>query len=132
MCGISGLVNFADSRFIIQRMNLALKHRGPDAEGIWNDDYLTLGHRRLSIIDLSELANQPFVKGNLAIVYNGEIYNYPELRKNLIKEGVLFRTNSDTEVILELFRQYGEKSFSMLLGMFAFCIYDFKNRKATW
>ncbi len=124
MCGINGLIGISDARGIIQFMNDALRHRGPDAEGIWQDERVALGHRRLSIIDLSADANQPFVKDGLVIVYNGEIYNYKELRRELEKTGVRFRTNSDTEVILELFRRDGRESFAKLLGMFAFCIYD--------
>lgn len=129
MCGINGLIGFSNAKKIIEAMNETLKHRGPDASGEWVDGNVALGHRRLSIIDLSAEANQPFIKGGLAIVYNGEIYNFTELRKELEDEGVNFRTHSDTEVILELFRVYREKSFDKLSGMFAFCIYDIQHRE---
>src|SRR3989338_1187108 len=130
MCGINGLIGFSDSKELISSMNETIRHRGPDAEGSWSDGSMTLGHRRLSIIDLSSAANQPFIKDGLAIVYNGEVYNFPELRKELAKRGVIFRTRSDTEVILELFRLHGEESFSNLEGMFAFCIYNMRSKEA--
>lgn len=126
MCGINGLLNFKDAGRFITLMNDSVRHRGPDAQGCWSDDFLTLGHRRLSIIDLSEAANQPFVKDNLSIVYNGEIYNFLQLKEELKSRGVVFRTKSDTEVVIELFRQQREGSFTRLRGMFAFCIYDMK------
>ena len=129
MCGISGLVGFENSRAIIRLMNDSLKHRGPDAEGEWFGGTVALGHRRLSIIDLSVEANQPFIKDGLVIVYNGEVYNFPELRDELKRKGISFRTRSDTEVVLELFRAYKEESFSKLLGMFSFCIYDIATRE---
>jgi len=129
MCGINGLVGFPQAKSIIIQMNELSKHRGPDAEGIWEDPYVTLGHKRLSIIDLSPQANQPFMKGNLVIVFNGEIYNFLELREELIKKGTRFQTRSDTEVILELFREKRERSFTDLIGMFAFCIYDVQKRE---
>lgn len=124
MCGINGLISFSDSKKFINLMNEAIKHRGPDAEGEWFSRNVTLAHRRLSIIDLSSLANQPFIKDGLVIVYNGEIYNFLKLRDKLLKKGIKFRTRSDTEVVLELFRVYGVESFNMLLGMFSFCIYN--------
>lgn len=124
MCGINGLIGFKDGKQLIAGMNTTLSHRGPDAEGIWSEDNIALGHRRLSIIDLTAAANQPMVKSGLVITYNGEIYNFKELKQELISKGVTFSTNSDTEVILELFRVYRENSFAKLLGMFAFSIYD--------
>jgi len=124
VCGINGLIGFSDSRQLIEAMNKAIAHRGPDAEGLWQDNNIALGHRRLSIIDLSAKANQPFIKRNLVVVYNGEIYNFPELKKDLKSRGVEFTTDSDTEVLLELFRVYREDSFNKLIGMFSFCIYD--------
>jgi len=129
MCGINGLIGFSDSKELIHSMNETIRHRGPDAEGEYIDKNIALGHRRLSIIDLSTQANQPFIKDGLVIVYNGEIYNFPELRKGLEQRGIVFRTHSDTEVILELFRVYREKSFNKLLGMFSFCIYDMKSKE---
>lgn len=129
MCGINGLVGFPNQKNFISCMNEALKHRGPDAQGEWSDNHVSLGHCRLSIIDLSAAANQPFVKDNLVIVYNGEIYNFPELRNDLLKKGIKFRTSSDTEVLLEMFRVYRENSFDKLIGMFAFCVYDVKTKE---
>jgi asparagine synthase (glutamine-hydrolysing) len=129
MCGINGLIGFSNAKDIIVSMNETIKHRGPDAEGVWNSNFLFLGHRRLSIIDLSKEANQPFVKDNLVIVYNGEIYNFLELKEELKKKGVIFRTNSDTEVVLELFKVYREECFAKLIGMFAFCIYDMARKE---
>jgi asparagine synthase (glutamine-hydrolysing) len=129
MCGINGLIGFPDPKRLIQAMNESIKHRGPDAEGQWSDNHITLGHRRLSIIDLSSLANQPLIKDNLIIVYNGEVYNFLELKEDLLKKGVTFRTKSDTEVVLELFRIYRQESFSKLIGMFSFCIYDARRKE---
>lgn len=124
MCGINGIIGFNNSKFLINQMNETLKHRGPDSDGTWFCDQLALGHRRLSIIDLSIQANQPFIKDNLIIVYNGEVYNYPELKNELLDTGVKFKSNSDTEVILELFKKYRELCINKLIGMFSFCIYD--------
>lgn len=129
MCGINGLINFSDSKRFIALMNEAVRHRGPDAEGEWFNENVALGHRRLSIIDLSERANQPLVKGNLAIVHNGEIYNFLELREGLLRRGIEFKTDSDAEVILELFRIHREESFNKLVGMFSFCIHDVRKKE---
>ncbi len=129
MCGINGLSGFPEGAALVQNMNQAIRHRGPDAEGVWQDECLTLGHRRLSIIDLSPEANQPMARDGFIIVYNGEIYNFRELREDLKRKGALFKTRSDTEVVLELFRHYREESFSKLQGMFAFGLYDCKNKE---
>jgi asparagine synthase (glutamine-hydrolysing) len=106
----------------------SIAHRGPDAEGIFADEChgvpVQLGHRRLSIIDLSDAANQPFEKHGLVLVYNGEIYNYRELSKELAQSGVTFRTTSDTEVLLEAWRRWGPDCLSKLRGMFAFALLD--------
>lgn len=103
-------------------MNNAIAHRGPDASETWSNNRCGFGHVRLSIIDLSTRSNQPFIKGSLIIVFNGEIYNYKELRSNI--HDAVFTTESDTEVILELWRIHGPHSLSMLRGMFSFSIYD--------
>lgn len=129
MCGINGLIGFQGQESLISGMNDALRHRGPDAEGQWHGGRISLGHRRLSIIDLSREANQPFVKDGLVVVYNGEIYNFPELKSELASQGVYFKTNSDTEVLLEMFRRYRQESFALLRGMFSFCIHDVKNNE---
>src|SRR4051812_1093990 len=111
-----------------------IAHRGPDADGF--EDLLPsapvqLGQRRLSIIDLSSAADQPFVSDGLHLVYNGELYNYRELREVLRSHGVRFRTDSDTEVVLEWWRRYGVEGLSRLRGMFAFAVYDEKDRSLT-
>jgi asparagine synthase (glutamine-hydrolysing) len=125
MCGIAGFIGFSNKLEIANRANCLQQHRGPDNQSVWCDDYIALSHQRLSIIDLSENANQPFHKGNLVIVFNGEIYNYKELQTQLQSEKqVKFITSSDTEVVLEMFRHYGKESLDYLIGMFAFAIYD--------
>ena len=133
MCGITGFISFQPffERSDLEAMNNKLQHRGPDAEGFFMDDYCGLGHRRLSIIDLSSRANQPMFSSNdrYVIVYNGEVYNYSEIGASL-KEGAgihnqsKFRTSSDTEMILEAFSQYGVDFLDQLNGMFAIAIYD--------
>src|SRR3989344_3167820 len=124
MCGINGF-NFQDER-LIKEMVGATRHRGPDQEGFYCDNKVSLGHARLSIIDLSDNARQPLWNedGSLAIVFNGEIYNFQELRKKLQEAGHKFRSLSDTEAILHLYEDRGEKCLEDLNGIFAFAIYD--------
>jgi asparagine synthase (glutamine-hydrolysing) len=128
MCGILGTCDLSTSADQLAAMSSAIAHRGPDAAGTWSssDDAhrVQLGHRRLSIIDLSAAANQPFVKDGLALVFCGEIYNYRELRADLQTTGSSFRTNSDTEVLLEAWRRWGPASLRRLRGMFAFALFD--------
>ncbi|MDX1650989.1 MAG: asparagine synthase (glutamine-hydrolyzing) [Brumimicrobium sp.] len=137
MCGISGIVSFNKPVVPqqIEDMTKALSHRGMDAEGIFYDDkgLCALGHRRLSIIDLSEQANQPMhlKESGLTIVYNGEIYNYPEIRKQLENKGVLFNTDSDTEVVLRAFEEWGEECVHRFNGMFAIAVWDIKRKTLT-
>ena len=125
MCGILGAydVGAVDDR-VLATMSEAIAHRGPDAVGAWSGPgdppRVRLGHRRLSIIDLSDAANQPFVKDGLALVFCGEIYNYRELKAELRAAGTSFRTDSDTEVLLEAWRRWGPGSLRRLRGMFAF------------
>ncbi len=124
MCGICG---FVSSKSIdIDKMNQTIIHRGPDAQGKFIDNNLALGHTRLSILDLNEASNQPMISqnGRFIIVYNGEVYNFLELKKELKSLGVKFFKESDTEVILEGFAYWGIKIFEKLNGMFAFSIYD--------
>lgn len=131
MCGIAGLVAESnDLRISVQRMIDALRHRGPDDEGIYVANGATLGHRRLSIIDLAG-GHQPIVdKGaGLSITFNGEIYNYKELRDELIREGVQFTTDTDTEIILRLYQTRGRDVLKSLRGMFAFAIWDERKRE---
>jgi len=134
MCGIAGIfspkkVHQQDVQFV-KKMNDIQKHRGPDDEGVFSDEYCHLGHRRLAIIDLSKDGHQPFVSdnGRFQLVYNGEIYNYIELRDELKRLGWKFRTKTDTEVLLKAYQQYGLACLSKCNGMFAFALYDRQNR----
>ncbi len=126
MCGISGITTNNES--LVKKMILNTSHRGPDNSGIYSDNSVTLGHCRLSIIDLSSNANQPMSNDNesLVISYNGEIYNYLKIRSQLQSQGISFKTNSDTEVILKLYEKEGLESFNKLKGIFAFSIWDKK------
>ena len=130
MCGITGIVAFNDNgkRFFdkIENSVQTLSKRGPDANGIFRHNNITLAHARLSVIDTSEAANQPFSdpSGRYTIIYNGEFYNYKEHRKALENEGTQFRTTSDTEVLLHLYIKEKEKCLEKINGFFAFAIYD--------
>ncbi len=128
MCGIAGCYQQVDGKKLVDVMTDRIAHRGPDSSGIWGheDDQVAiqLGFRRLSIIDLSSAADQPFCKDGLALVYNGELYNYRELRTELAGRGVRFRTESDTEVVLEAWRCWGPDSLRRFRGMFAFALAD--------
>ena len=130
MCGIAGCYQQADGQKLTDIMTDRIAHRGPDASGVWSheDDRVSvqLGHRRLSIIDLSAAADQPLSKGGLTLVYNGELYNYKELRAELASRGVSFVTSSDTEVVLEAWRYWGPASLPRFRGMFAFALADEK------
>ncbi len=133
MCGICGKINLNNEPIdeaLLKRMTLCLSHRGPDDEGLYIKNNIGLGHRRLSIIDLSPLAHQPMSNedGTVWIVYNGEIYNFPELREDLRKKGHLFRSKSDTETIIHLYEEYGVECLKYLKGMFAFAIWDEKDK----
>ena len=129
MCGINGF-NFLDTDKINKMMTLT-ENRGPDAKGVFETQEMTLGHNRLSIIDLSKEANQPFNEDHLTIIFNGEIYNYKSLKEKLISKGIKFKTNSDTEVIIKLFKEYGEDSFKMLSGIFAIAIWNSKENELS-
>lgn len=134
MCGIAGIISpdkAVLNHVVLKKMAAALAHRGPDGEGLWiNKDYRTgLAHRRLSIIDLSEAASQPMhYLDQYSIVYNGEIYNYIELKKDLKKSGYHFTTSSDTEVILAAYDCYKERCLQYFDGMFSFAIWDEKEQ----
>ena len=127
MCGIAGIFHPGTPKPVdpnrIQAMIAALAHRGPDGDGIWTAPGVGLGHRRLSIIDL-EGSPQPMSDGDLTISYNGEIYNFAELRADLIAAGARFRTRGDTEVLLHGWRAWGPSMLDRLNGMFAFAIHD--------
>ena len=132
MCGICGTVNLAD-KGLIQRMTGVLAHRGPDDSGffVFEDDRVALGHRRLSIIDMSEKAHQPMFNDDrsLCIVYNGEIYNYKEITSQLISLGYRFKSNSDTEVVLYAYQEWGKQCLDKMNGMFAFSIWDRRKKE---
>jgi asparagine synthase (glutamine-hydrolysing) len=128
MCGIAGIIEdgFTDRENLIRDMLMSIRHRGPDHTGIIElPGWGVLGHNRLSIIDLTAMANQPFVSndGRYILVFNGEVYNYIELKKTLEADFV-FRTQSDTEVLLAAYQKWGEDCLSRLIGMFAFSIWD--------
>ncbi len=128
MCGIAGFIGKGNKE-ILQAMTNAIKYRGPDDRGFFIKDNVGLAHCRLSIIDLSPAGHQPMsnLQGTIWIVFNGEIYNFQELREELIKKGKYkFRSQTDTEVIIYLYEEYGEEAFSKLNGMFALAIYDFR------
>src|SRR6266852_4684326 len=133
MCGITGIVQFSQNEQvdagILRRMCAAMVHRGPDDEGIYTSGRVGLGMRRLSIIDLST-GHQPISNedGSLWIVFNGEIYNYQELRRDLIRAGHRFRTHSDTETLVHLHEEEGVAGIRKLRGMFAYALWDARRR----
>ena len=127
MCGVAGAFCQPDGADLVVTMADRIGHRGPDADGLRDvsrNGSIQLAHRRLSIIDLSTAADQPFVKDGLSLSYNGELYNYRELREVLRGKGVRFVTESDTEVVLECWREWGPNALRRFRGMFAFAIYD--------
>ena len=129
MCGICGEIRFDNvevNRQTAKKMIDAVSRRGPDNQGLFFSKQLFFGHRRLSIIDVTEKSNQPMTDHslNLTIVFNGVIYNYKELRDKLEKEGYNFFSDGDTEVILKSYHFYGEECVNYFDGVFAFCIYD--------
>lgn len=134
MCGITGIVNLklkSPSEAVLKKMTDAIIHRGPDDGGIEIIGKCGLGNRRLAIIDLSKNAHMPMwnLKGDFCITYNGEIYNYQKLKKDLLRKGYKFHSKSDTEVIVNLYKEYGENCVSKLRGMFALAIWDKKNEE---
>jgi len=135
MCGIAGFVDFAGhdteaARNRIERMTNIIAHRGPDGAGYFVDGHAALGHRRLAIIDVAT-GQQPIgaAQEQVQLIYNGEIYNYLELRRELEARGHRFSTNSDTEVILLGYLEWGEGCVEKLNGMFAFAIWDARTRR---
>lgn len=143
MCGISGIYNLQlkakseklkakslkskeETQKILQKMSQTLSHRGPDDEGFFVDEKIALAHRRLSIIDLTKAGHQPMIRGDLVIVFNGEIYNYIELKEELVAKKYKFQTQTDTEVILASYQEWGEKCLTHFNGMWAFAIYNTK------
>jgi len=132
MCGIVGILGVKTTKkeALSRKMTEVIHHRGPDQDGFFSDENVGLGMRRLSIIDISS-GKQPIenADGSLLIIFNGEIYNYKELRAELLAEGRIFKTHSDTEVILQMYEAHGPKSVSRLRGMFAFAIYNKRTGK---
>ena len=137
MCGIAGICRLdgqplnEDARAHVRAMTDVITYRGPDGSGIWQEGPVSLGHRRLSIIDLSG-GSQPMqdVDGELCIVFNGEIYNFAELRQELLQAGARFHSShSDTEVILQAYRVWGTDCLQRFDGMFAFALWDAPRRR---
>ncbi|KKR75680.1 MAG: Asparagine synthetase [Parcubacteria group bacterium GW2011_GWE2_40_8] len=130
MCGIAGYVG-KGNREDLENMISAIKHRGPDNDGVFLVGNVGLAHARLSIIDLSEWGRQPMFNNDktIGIVFNGEIYNFEELRNELVRIGYKFKSNTDTEMIIYLYEKFGESCFEKLNGMFAIGLYDFRLRK---
>ena len=131
MCRITGILEFTNrsiSQDVLIKMRDSLSAGGPDSAGIFIDGMVGLAHRRLSIIDLSESGSQPMIWGKWVISYNGEIYNYKELKEKLIRFGYSFNTQTDTEVIIKAFDHWGIDAMKRFRGMFAFALFDKKNR----
>ena len=136
MCGICGVVHSGNlvnvDETLVVRMRETMVHRGPDGAGCFVDDRAGLGHRRLSIVDVAH-GQQPMysASGRYVLVYNGEIFNHPELQPDLERQGVVYRTRSDTETVLHLFERHGDSAVSHMRGMFAIAIWD-RDQKRLW
>src|SRR5262249_10925894 len=128
MCGIAGIIDATLTRdraeMILAKMLESVQYRGPDNSSSWTDMPVLFGHNRLSIIDLSDEANQPMEYDDLVIVYNGEVYNYLEIKDELTKKGHRFRTKCDTEVVLAAYKEWGGDCVKRFVGMWAFAIWD--------
>ncbi len=136
MCGIAGIINLDSSKVNFEKFSLfldELEHRGPDSKGVqyFENESIALGHRRLSILDLSENGSQPMFdkEKEFAIILNGEIYNFLELRSELIKEGYIFYSDTDTEIVLYSYKHWGIECLNKFNGMWAFALYDIKNNE---
>lgn len=136
MCGIAGIFNL-DGRpvsiNVLRRMGDVVAHRGPDGEGFWTDSFVGFAHRRLAIVDLSALGHQPMQSddGSLVIAYNGEVYNFHNLRIELERLGYAFRSRTDTEVVLKAYQQWGIDCVHRFNGMFAFAVWDARENTLT-
>lgn len=129
MCGIVGIYQKKPiKKTVLEQMTRVLSHRGPDDEGFFMAQNIALGHRRLAIIDLTASGHQPMFNedGTIVLVFNGEIYNFLELKKELIKTGHQFKSNSDTEVILHAFEEWGQNAPLRFNGMWALAVVDLK------
>jgi asparagine synthase (glutamine-hydrolysing) len=132
MCGFSGFVDFKNTNYepasVIRKMTDSMAYRGPDDSGVYINTFqnsvVALGHRRLSILDLSPLGHQPYHFENITLVFNGEVYNFKEIREKLIQKGYSFQSNSDTEVIIKAYHAYGIGCIEEFIGMFAFALLD--------
>ena len=129
MCGIAGIFNSNGAPVVqgtLKAMTDAIAHRGPDGEGFWVDGNIGFGHRRLAILDLSDAAHQPMKSrdGKVVLIYNGEIYNFRELRRELEEEGYNFRSSGDTEVVLNAYHAWGTDCITRFNGMFALVVWD--------
>jgi len=129
MCGIVGF-NSKNSVKIDVMLD-SIKHRGPDGVGKFESDLFSMGHVRLSILDLSKNGDQPMYFENIVMVYNGEIYNFKEIRKELISYGYHFVSNTDSEVVLKAYHKWGIKAINKFIGMFAIAFYDKSNQTLT-
>ncbi|MDQ3820833.1 MAG: asparagine synthase (glutamine-hydrolyzing), partial [Acidobacteriota bacterium] len=133
MCGIAGIFNVNGNSVsirLLEKMTRIMGHRGPDGEGFWTDSVVGLGHRRLAIIDLSPVGHQPMQNddGSLVITYNGEVYNYQNLRCELEAKGYKFHSRTDTEVVLYSYQEWGVDCLKKFNGMFSFAIWNAKQR----
>ncbi|MEO5571733.1 MAG: asparagine synthase (glutamine-hydrolyzing), partial [Bacteroidia bacterium] len=133
MCGIAGFydstLSSGDAQIVLDKMLSSIAHRGPDARAAYSDESLYLGHNRLSIIDLSEHANQPMHYDDYVIIFNGEMYNYLEVRKKLVEKNYSFKTQSDTEVVLAAYKEWGSDCVKEFVGMWAFVLWDKKKKE---
>ena len=134
MCGFAGVLDLKGlediDRRMVERMADAIKHRGPDENGWFGEAGISIAHRRLSIIDV-EGGHQPIFNedSSVVVIFNGELFDFPEQRARLIKKGHTFRTKADTEIIVHLYEEHGEDLFEHLNGQFAFALFDRRNRK---
>ncbi len=133
MCGIAGLIDLKGGRVstsLIKEMTDTISHRGPDGEGHWSEDNVGMGHRRLAILDLSNAGKQPMVSADhrWVLSYNGEVYNYKEIRREIENQGIWFRSNTDSEVVLYALALWGEKALLRFNGMFALALWDRKEK----
>ena len=132
MCGVTGFINLKEAQQH-KAMTDAITHRGPDGEGHWIENNVGLGHRRLAIVDLSDAGAQPMVSADhrYILTFNGEIYNFKELREELRKAGYWFRSDSDSEVVLNALSEWGDDALERFNGMFALGFWDRKNQTLT-
>ena len=135
MCGITGQINFDGdpvSPDILKKMTDAIAHRGPDGEGHWIEENIGLGHRRLAIIDTSSAGCQPMISADnrFVLTYNGEVYNYKELRSELKVKGYHFKSQTDSEVVLSALVEWKEHALLKLNGMFALALWDRREKNA--